>query len=171
MPQYLVLYTFLVGGLVPKESCSPCTNIRPAYLFPFFGLFLNFFCASALLGYNTELEYGDAQLKNATWSAWMQEMTYKVLITGAIVLPTVFKPLLPQPGEGPDRDTMEAGWMNLHGRAIMVDTTTGKEIKLHSKFRFEKDVGYLYTAGKLLWGSYERLLGWLVGGVIGMIVL
>jgi len=58
------------------------------------------------------------------------------------------KRFLPQPGEGPDRQTMEEGYMTLHGRGIIVNKD-GKETNVMSKFHFNKDIGYLYTAALL----------------------
>ena len=63
---------------------------------------------------------------------------------------------MPQPGDGPDRKVMEKGSLTLHGVAKMVSATTTSsgssendeivEKKVKVKFRFNKDVSYLYTA-------------------------
>ena len=73
---------------------------------------------------------------------------------------------LPQPGEGPDRQTMEEGYMTLHGRGVMIKN--GKETVLHSKFHFNKDIGYLYTAALLAETGMVLLekLGKVRGGVM-----
>lgn len=87
-------------------------------------------------------------------------------MAAAILVPPM-KHFLPQPGEGPDRQTMEEGYMTLYGRGIMVKD--GKEIKLTSKFHFNKDIGYLYTAALLAETGMvllEKLDGKVDGGVM-----
>jgi hypothetical protein len=108
-------------------------------------LFLQF---SALLGYAKELQYGDAMVQSTSMTAMFHNYKTQVLIGSAIALPSVFQRFLPQPGEGPDRATMEAGFMDLTAIATLVDDKDGKESRVISKFHFGKDVGYLYTAGK-----------------------
>jgi short subunit dehydrogenase-like uncharacterized protein len=100
---------------------------------------------SALLHYSKDFQYGDAQLKNVSWTGKLQEMGTGLKLAAAIYLPPM-KRFLPQPGEGPDRETMEAGYLTLHGRGIMVGD---KETHLVSKFHFNKDTAYLYTAALL----------------------
>jgi short subunit dehydrogenase-like uncharacterized protein len=100
---------------------------------------------SALLHYSKDFEYGDSQVKNASWSAKLHQTATAMSLGAAIVLGMTR--FLPQPGEGPDRQTMEEGYMTLHGRGVMIKN--GKEMVLHSKFHFNKDIGYLYTAALL----------------------
>lgn len=120
---------------------------------------------SALLGYSKDFEYGDSQVQHTSWSAALQ----KTVTTASVAAAIVFSPMkrfLPQPGEGPDRQTMEDGWMTLHGRGIMVKD--GKETTLTSKFHFNKDVAYLYTAALLAETGMVLLekLGKVDGGVM-----
>lgn len=86
-------------------------------------------------------------MKNSSWSAKLQETGTAVTLGAAILFPPM-KRFLPQPGEGPSRQTMENGWMTLHGRGIIVKD--GKETTVTSKFHFDKDIGYLYTAALLV---------------------
>lgn len=101
--------------------------------------------SNALLHYSKDFEYGDSQVKNASWSAKLHQTATAMSLGAAIVLGMTR--FLPQPGEGPDRQTMEEGYMTLHGRGVMIKN--GKEMVLHSKFHFNKDIGYLYTAALL----------------------
>jgi hypothetical protein len=125
-------------------------------------LLLLLFQFSALLGYAKELEYGDAMVQSTSLTAWFHNVSTKFLIGGAIALPNVFQRFLPQPGEGPDRATMEAGFMDLTAIATLIDDKDGKESRVISKFHFGKDVGYLYTAGKGLVEGYvmDRWICW-----------
>ena len=78
------------------------------------------------------------------------------MLYAAIALPKVFGAFVPQSGDGPDRKVMEDGSLTLHGVAKMVSATTTSsgssekdevvEKKVKAKFRFNKDVSYLYTA-------------------------
>jgi short subunit dehydrogenase-like uncharacterized protein len=104
------------------------------------------FLFSALLHYSKDFQYGDAQLKNVSWTGKLQEMGIGLKLAAAICVPPM-KRFLPQPGEGPDRETMEAGYLTLHGRGTMVGST---KTRLVSKFHFNKDIAYLYTAALLV---------------------
>lgn len=106
---------------------------------------LRTFFLSALLHYSKDLQYGDAKLKNVSWTGKLQEMGIGLKLAAAICVPSM-KRFLPQPGEGPDRETMEAGYLTLHGRGTMVGST---KTRLVSKFHFNKDIAYLYTAALL----------------------
>merc|ERR1712232_669161 len=62
---------------------------------------------------------------------------------------------LPQPGEGPDRETMDAGYLRLHGYGFMTkkgdgDDDNNKPIPLYSQFHFKHDIAYLMTAHLLM---------------------
>jgi short subunit dehydrogenase-like uncharacterized protein len=120
---------------------------------------------SALLHYSKDLEYGDAKLKNVSWGGKLQEMGIGLKLAAAICLPSM-KRFLPQPGEGPDRETMEAGYLILHGRGTMV--IGSKKTRLVSKFHFNKDIAYLYTAALLVETGMVLLekRGKVEGGVI-----
>lgn len=103
-------------------------------------------------------------MKNG-WSAKLKETGTAISLAAAIMMPPM-KRFLPQPGEGPDRQTMEEGYMTLHGHGIIVKD--GKETKLESKFHFNKDIGYLYTAALLAETGMVLLekLGKVQGGVM-----
>lgn len=121
---------------------------------------------SALLQYSKEFEYGDSQIQNRSWTAKLQETGFAATLGAAILFPSM-KRFLPQPGEGPDRQTMEEGWMTCHGRGVIVDKD-GKEVNVTSKFHFSRDVGYLYTAAMLVEAGMVLLekLGTIDGGVV-----
>ena len=111
--------------------------------------------SNALLGYAPELAYGDALLEDPSWIQYLQRTAYKGVVGAALYLPPLRPYLLPQPGQGPSRETMEAGFLKLHGRAIMVkdnkEDDDGKhQLALHSLFHFQKDTGYLMTAEMLV---------------------
>jgi short subunit dehydrogenase-like uncharacterized protein len=133
----------------------------------------SFFLLSALLHYSKDFQYGDAQLKNASWMGRVQEMGMGLKLAAAICLPPM-KRFLPQPGEGPDRETMEAGYLTLHGRGIIItvgdddDDDNNKETHLVSKFHFNKDIAYLYTAALLVETGMVLLekRGKIAGGVM-----
>ena len=58
---------------------------------------------------------------------------------------------MPAPGEGPDRETMENGYLILHGLGVIRKMSPEKEeYCVQSKFQFNKDIGYLYTAALLV---------------------
>jgi hypothetical protein len=109
------------------------------------------FCLySALLDYSKELEYGDARVTDPSLSSWLTEKASGALFMGAVTLPSVFGYFVPAPGSGPDRATMEEGYMILHGRGVMKSKSDEKETRLTSEFKFNKDIGYLYTAALLV---------------------
>jgi short subunit dehydrogenase-like uncharacterized protein len=61
---------------------------------------------------------------------------------------------------------MEEGYMTLYGHGVIVKNE--KETTLHSKFHFNKDIGYLYTAALLVETGMVLLekLGKVNGGVM-----
>ncbi|KAL7567449.1 hypothetical protein ACA910_021407 [Epithemia clementina (nom. ined.)] len=130
--------------------------------------------SNALLKYRYDLRYGDAQVKNAGLAAWWNNVSMGARIAGAVALPSLFSGLVPQPGEGPDRDVMENSYMTLHAVAkIRTGGKQGEEEKeslVLGKFHFGKDIGYLYTAyilvevGMVLLDKHAK--GTTVGGVI-----
>lgn len=95
-------------------------------------------------------------MKDDSWDAMFKLIKNGVILYGAILLPKLFKGMLPQPGDGPDRKTMEEGSLTVHGIGKMVSSTTASsgssereeivEKKVKAKFEFNKDVSYLYTA-------------------------
>jgi short subunit dehydrogenase-like uncharacterized protein len=103
------------------------------------------------LQYNKSLEYGDAQLyKHSSLLGWVKQTSKTALLAAAIAAPPLFGRFLPAPGEGPDRATMESGYLILHGVGTMRKLSSEKEeFKLQSTFQFNKDIGYLYTAALL----------------------
>ncbi len=124
---------------------------------------------SALLGYSSELQYGDAAVKEQTWSAWAKNMTTTVAVGATVYAPSLLgglvKPLIPQSGQGPSREDMERGFLKLHATAEMKDKNTQTTRRLEALFEFRKDTGYLYTAallcetGLLLVEKYGSLEG------------
>lgn len=109
---------------------------------------------SALLGYSSELAYGDSSVKAQSWTAWTKNMAMTVAIGVAIhapVLSGLVSSLIPKTGEGPSREEMERGFLKLHATATMEKTTTTETSKkdLQGLFHFQKDTGYLYTAALL----------------------
>lgn len=63
--------------------------------------------------------------------------------------------MLPAPGEGPDREQMERGFLTLHGRAtVLCPAADGAEAHVErtvvGTFHFGKDTAYLYTAAMLV---------------------
>lgn len=113
--------------------------------------------SNALMGYSKDFKCGDSFLvKDDSWDAMFKLIKNGVILYGAILLPKLFKGMLPQPGDGPDRKTMEEGSLTVHGIGKMVSSTTASsgssereeivEKKVKAKFEFNKDVSYLYTA-------------------------
>ena len=74
--------------------------------------------SNALLGYNAQLVYGDACLDDPNWINRVKAALYTSWV-GASLYFTPLQALLPQPGQGPDRATMEAGYLKLHGFGVM----------------------------------------------------
>jgi short subunit dehydrogenase-like uncharacterized protein len=126
--------------------------------------------SSALLHYSKDFRYGEAIIKQVSFAAWLQDSKNGALLTAAIAAPSIFQRFLPEPGEGPDRKTMEEGFLTLHAFGTMItnnknDDEGKEEKKLAAKFHFKKDVAYLYTAallvqtGMLLAEKYGSLSG------------
>ena len=144
-------------------------------------LFSNFLAShrllySALLQYSKNLEYGDSLVSDDSWESWFLRLRLKVTVGAAVALPALFAPFVPQPGEGPDRATMEAGYATIHGHgtAVVSEPSSSdagenilKTLNIAAKFRFNKDIGYLYTAAFLV--EVGMLLkdksGYIAGGV------
>jgi short subunit dehydrogenase-like uncharacterized protein len=99
--------------------------------------------SNALLHYSANLSYGDSKIQNSSSWASFKSAAATAKIAAAIKIP-LLKGLLPQPGQGPDRDLMEAGYLNLLGLG------TAGDQKIKAKFHFGKDVAYLYTAAMLV---------------------
>mmetsp|Transcript_11871 Transcript_11871/g.34271 ORF Transcript_11871/g.34271 Transcript_11871/m.34271 type:complete len:433 (-) Transcript_11871:154-1452(-) len=110
--------------------------------------------SNVLLGYSKDFKYGDAMVASPTWEGWAKGKLSAGLIAGAIFLPSIFQRFVPKPGEGPTREDMENGYMTLYGVATMKpkdgDDTATKTTKIKTKFHFNKDIGYLYTAALLV---------------------
>jgi len=125
--------------------------------------------SNALKGYANALQYGDTWLDtNTSLLASMKSAGFTLLVGAAIYIPYVRDLFLPKAGEGPDRQTMEQGYLKTHGRAIMVPKDgEGKETKeLVSKFHFQKDTGYLMTAEMLVECGILLLETKTAGGVL-----
>merc|ERR1712157_706570 len=68
----------------------------------------------------------------------------------------LFGAFIPQPGDGPDRKTMEEGFLKVYGFGKMISASTTssgsseadqvEEKIVKAKFQLNKDTGYLYTA-------------------------
>ena len=102
--------------------------------------------SNALLGYNKELIYSECMLRETSWLQWAQAVAYECLVTAAIIAPFLFQRLLPSPGEGPTRATMDEGWLNVYSRGTIRNASNGVEVKLKSKYTFHEDTTYLATA-------------------------
>ena len=121
------------------------------------------------MGYYSEFQYGDAAVKEQTWSAWAKNMTTAAAVGASVYGPNILgglvKSLIPQSGQGPSREDMENGFLKLHATAILKDKDTQKARQLIAMFEFRKDTGYLYTAallcetGLLLLEKYGSLEG------------
>mmetsp|Transcript_16753 Transcript_16753/g.37670 ORF Transcript_16753/g.37670 Transcript_16753/m.37670 type:complete len:323 (-) Transcript_16753:46-1014(-) len=113
--------------------------------------------SNALLGYNEEFHYGDARVSSKSLSSWLNEKKDTLLFASSMLAPSLFGNFLPSPGEGPLREDMENGYLILHGQGVMQKSSTEdgkgcyqKDTKLYTKFTFNKDIGYLYTAALLV---------------------
>ena len=104
--------------------------------------------SNAVLGYNTALEYGDAAVDDPSWTNWVKRTAFTGVV-GVSMYVTPLQKFLPQPGEGPDRQTMEDGFLKLYGYGVMEDEN-GKEIPIYSLFHFHHDTGYYMTAQLLV---------------------
>lgn len=120
-------------------------------------LSLILFLQSALLGYSKDFKCGDSFLvKDDSFAATFKLIKNGILLYGAMMFPKLFSALIPQPGEGPDRKTMEEGFLKVHGFGKMVSASTAgsgssepdsiEEKTIKAKFQLNKDTGYLYTA-------------------------
>mmetsp|Transcript_9424 Transcript_9424/g.18904 ORF Transcript_9424/g.18904 Transcript_9424/m.18904 type:complete len:412 (+) Transcript_9424:26-1261(+) len=121
--------------------------------------------SNALLQYNTELTYSEAQLRDGSASAWMRDKSFEALVGAAIWFPALFQRFLPQPGEGPSREAMDGGYLVVHGRGKAVNKASGEQLNISSTFRFNEDVGYLATAKFLVETGMLLLSGKRAGGV------
>eukprot|EP00536_Pseudo-nitzschia_multiseries_P002713 jgi/Psemu1/322668/estExt_fgenesh1_pg.C_370007 len=117
--------------------------------------------SNALMGYSKDLKCGDSFLvKEDSWGAKLKLLKNGAILYAAIILPQLFAAFVPQPGDGPDRKTMEEGSLTVHGVAKMVSASTtesgssekdgGVEKLAKATFHFNKDVSYLYTAVLLI---------------------
>ena len=104
-----------------------------------------------------------------SWEGWIQRLRVNTIVGAAVALPSLFGSFAPQPGEGPDRDTMDAGYATIygHGTAIVPGDDTNKAMEITGKFHFNKDIGYLYTAAFLVEVGMllKEKAGYLAGGV------
>jgi len=114
--------------------------------------------SNALIGYSKDFKCGDSFLvKEDSWNATFKLLKNGIMLYSAILFPKLLSAFMPQPGDGPDRKTMEEGSLIVHGIGKMVSPTTtssgstsetdeieGKKVK--AEFRFNKDLSYLYTA-------------------------
>ena len=141
MPLQLMTLAFLCPAHAHKEGARP---LESRALSP---VMVN--CvrrSNALLGYTDSLAYGDCMLRNNNLWQVLKDKAYAALVGAAIMAPSLFQRFLPQPGEGPSRATMDAGWLVVHARGTMRHTGSGQETVLESMFTFSEDVTYLSTA-------------------------
>ena len=104
--------------------------------------------SNALVGYAESLTFSEAMLDpEGSFYDKMKQASLSTLMGAAFYVPPL-RVLLPQPGEGPSKDDMEAGWLKVHGHGVM---KKGEETcKIKSTFTFTKDTGYLQTAHMLV---------------------
>jgi len=122
--------------------------------------------SNALLGYSPNLLYGEMMLRcNSTWGHYFGEKAYTALVGAAVMMPSVFQRFLPGPGEGPTRETMDAGWLNVYATGKIVDKKSGQSTLLKSKFHFDGDTTYLNTARMLVESAMVLLTKEGPGGV------
>ena len=109
------------------------------------------------MGYSKDFKCGDSFLvKDDSFSATFKLLKNGIILYGAMMFPKLFSSFIPQPGEGPDRKTMEEGFLKVHGFGKMMSTSTAtsgssepdqvEEKSFKAKFQLNKDTGYLYTA-------------------------
>ena len=75
--------------------------------------------SNALNGYNDKLRFSEALLRPETWSHWLHDRAFSALFAGALYFPPL-RGFLSQTGQGPSQAEMEAGWLKVHGRGVMV---------------------------------------------------
>lgn len=124
-----------------------------------------------MLGYNKALKYGDAEVSMQSMTGYVNSMIFKTVVGASMLIPSVFSGFVPQPGDGPDREAMENGYLKLHGIATLIKEQGDGEgeqqqRRIQSLFQFNKDTGYLYTAALLAETGMEllRLRGTIPGG-------
>ncbi|CAB9515063.1 Trans-acting enoyl reductase [Seminavis robusta] len=106
--------------------------------------------SNALLGYCPELKFGDAMLDDPSWANYVSLTLYGGMLGAALYIPPL-RSLIPQPGQGPDREAMDSGWLKLWGQGFMVDNNDKeKRTPVYSLMHFKKDTGYLMTAEMLV---------------------
>ena len=122
--------------------------------------------SNALLHYHYNLRYGDALVKSGGVGAWLYETTVKARMATAMALPSFLSSyIIPQPGQGPDRQVMEDSYLKLHAIGTLrqsskddsktekdsLDTESDEITSLvRGTFEFRKDISYLYTAHLLV---------------------
>lgn len=127
---------------------------------------------NALLGYGDSFKFGDAKLDDPSIVNNLKETFWKLVYGVAIYGPKALqKYILPEPGDGPTRQTMEEGWMKLWGKGhYQKEGEENKEhIPVYTLFHFKKDIGYLMTAELLVETGMlllERDASTLGGGVL-----
>ena len=96
--------------------------------------------SNAILGYSTNLHFGDACLVDPSWTNYLKQSLYAGVIGAALYVPPL-RTYLPQPGDGPARETMESGWMKLWGKGVMIkknDNDKETKIPIYSLMHFKK---------------------------------
>jgi short subunit dehydrogenase-like uncharacterized protein len=94
--------------------------------------------SNAILGYSSDLKFGDACLSDPSWTNYLKQSLYAGAIGAALYIPPL-RSYLPQPGDGPRRETMESGWMKLWGKGYMVkENDKETKIPIYSLMHFRK---------------------------------
>lgn len=106
--------------------------------------------SNALLGYAPDLRYGDAKLDDPDWTSRVRQSAYQFVVGAALLAPPLRGVLTPEPGEGPSREDMDAGWLRLWGTGVMADEDGTNEETVYTLMHFKKDIGYLMTAELLV---------------------
>ena len=111
--------------------------------------------SNAILGYSSDFKFGDACLADPSWTNYLKQSLYAGVIGAALYVPTL-RSYLPQPGEGPSRETMESGWMKLWGKGYMVkDDDKETKIPIYSLMHFKKGKHSAGVDGILVLYHYE----------------
>lgn len=115
-------------------------------------------CLSAILQYCPDFQYADGMIHNIDDNASLLDKLFgggflsdTLRVGAALILPTFLgKYIIPQPGEGPDRATMERGYAILHSRGLVRFPNDDQVKEIRGTFHFHKDISYLYTAALLV---------------------
>lgn len=106
--------------------------------------------SNALLGYADNLKISEMQLSSGSTVLETLSTNFNLAVWYAgIAMPSLFGSFIPGPGEGPSRETMNAAFLKLRGRATMIDNMTGEEKKISTEWFMDEHSGYIGTARML----------------------